>query len=436
MALPPDRITVKRRRDEEPVDSLYFPPRKTRRVFIWARVIDPSSDQSDQSLQHQSALKNDQSQQPQAPTVRTTLADDDLVNVHGRPPEPFETDLRKEITEAISNGHQMTSDQEESFQFDTKPLAPPTYEDMRIFHFVRPSTPSDLSSLACHEIQKPAKQTRKDFAVFIENDTSLAVVNRASKYPINIQNSPNQSEIVSNGELRDEGHSPRRRPLATAAERKWRMENWTKPAGGSPAERRNLEATGVSNRSSSKNEQALLELASDLQQYALESTQDTTGTNGINAVQKKRFQPKPPKTRDRRERLPNVAGTDGEDTMNITGTKDDADDFIYETYERLTDPPGARFMAKDPKRMGVLVVAEEDQNAWEMYGVEYPSSDTEWNSEEEDENAEDFYGNDYPEDELDSDDEHDKDVYKHWRDPFDEEELDGSIAWSDDEDEV
>lgn len=50
--------------------------------------------------------------------------------------------------------------------------------------------------------------------------------------------------------------------------------------------------------------------------------------------------------------------------------------------------------------------------------------------------AEDFYGNDYPEDELDSDDEHDRDIYKHWRDPFDEEEFDGSIAWSDDEDEV
>lgn len=364
-----------------------FPPRKTRRVFIWTRVIDPSSDQSDQPLQHQSALKNDQSQQPQAPTVRTTLADDDLFNVHGASPEPLETDPRKGITEAVSNGHQMTSDQEVTFPIDNKPSTPPMYEDMRMFHFVRPSAASDLSSLAYHGIQTPAKQTRKDLAVFIENDTSLAVVNPPSKNPINIRNSPNQPELFASEELQDEGRSPRKRPLATAAERKWRTENWTRSVGASTAERRNLGATGVYNQSSSKNEQALLELASHLQQYALETTQDATGTNGVKAVQKKGFQPKLPKARDRREWVSDVAGIDGGDTMDITGIGDGADDFIYETYRRLTDPPGAPFMAKNLKRMGVLVVAEEDQNAWETYGVEDTSTDTEWNSEEEDENG-------------------------------------------------
>lgn len=353
-----------------------FPPRKTRRVFIWTRVIYPSSDQINQPLQHQIALKKDPSQQPQAPTVRTTLVDDDLFNSHGVSPEPFETDFREGITEAISNGHQMTSNQEGSFPYDTNALAPPTYKDMRKFHFVRSSAPSDLSSLADHGIQKPAKQTRKDLAVFIENDTGLAIANRPSQNPINSRNSPNQSELFASQESQDQGHSYRKRPLATVAERKWRSENWTSSAGAN-----------IADQNSSKKEQALLELANDLQQYALEITQNAPETNGDKAVQEKRFQPKLAEPRDRQEWGPNVAGTDGGDTMDISGIEDEVDDFIYETYQRLTDPLGAPFMANNLNRMGVLVVAEEDQNAWETYGVEDTSTDTEWNSEEEDENG-------------------------------------------------
>ncbi len=47
--------------------------------------------------------------------------------------------------------------------------------------------------------------------------------------------------------------------------------------------------------------------------------------------------------------------------------------------------------------------------------------------------AEDYYGNDYPEDELDSDDEYDRNTYRHWQSAFDEEELDADIDWFDEE---
>lgn len=47
--------------------------------------------------------------------------------------------------------------------------------------------------------------------------------------------------------------------------------------------------------------------------------------------------------------------------------------------------------------------------------------------------AEAYYGNDYPEDELDSDDEYDRNTYRHWQGAFDEEDPDSNIDWSDDE---
>lgn len=72
------------------------------------------------------------------------------------------------------------------------------------------------------------------------------------------------------------------------------------------------------------------------------------------------------------------------------------DDFVYDTYLR-TKPAMVGFRSNCPMdidqmnnlasgKVGILVIAEQDEEAWEAYGEE-EESDKDWNSEEEDENG-------------------------------------------------
>ena len=108
-------------------------------------------------------------------------------------------------------------------------------------------------------------------------------------------------------------------------------------------------------------------------------------------------------------------------TAAIASKKDtvmqDDGDYVYDTYILApSDSSGTAQVDTESllENVGYLVITAEDQSLWEAY-LEAPPSDNDENSDEEDENAEDYYGADYPEDEMASDDEFDRGAYRYRR---------------------
>lgn len=77
------------------------------------------------------------------------------------------------------------------------------------------------------------------------------------------------------------------------------------------------------------------------------------------------------------------------------------DEFVYDTYLR-TKPVMVGLQSDCPMdidqinmlasgKVGILVIAEQDEEAWEAYAAEEEESDKDWNSEEEDENGRYLY---------------------------------------------
>ncbi|KAM0716529.1 hypothetical protein Q7P37_007974 [Cladosporium fusiforme] len=101
---------------------------------------------------------------------------------------------------------------------------------------------------------------------------------------------------------------------------------------------------------------------------------------------------------------------------------DSDSEYVYDTYilapAPLPTPTAAT--ANDatetpkplaiPSNVGYLIITEDDEELWENYMHDLGGSDSE-PTDEDDENAEDYYGADYPSDELASDDEHDRGAY-------------------------
>ncbi|PKS10305.1 hypothetical protein jhhlp_002056 [Lomentospora prolificans] len=111
------------------------------------------------------------------------------------------------------------------------------------------------------------------------------------------------------------------------------------------------------------------------------------------------------------------------DTVGMVDTEMDVDgDWIEEIYQRV---PASKLDATVPRsNVGVIRFGDEKEELF-FYGAGEGDSDAEMWEDEEDENAEDYYGADYPEDEVDVDDEFDRNAYKYRTgNASDEEEYD------------
>lgn len=105
-----------------------------------------------------------------------------------------------------------------------------------------------------------------------------------------------------------------------------------------------------------------------------------------------KFQPKPITTLREEKRSPATSSEVWPDAHDPEGQ----DDFVFDTYLR-TNQSVAGLSSDCPMnidhlelvangKIGILVIEEEDEAAWEAYGEEL-ESDKDWNSEEEDENG-------------------------------------------------
>jgi hypothetical protein len=144
-----------------------------------------------------------------------------------------------------------------------------------------------------------------------------------------------------------------------------------------------------------------------------------------------KFKPKAPKLRYKDRHPEQAAALEGHDPDAMDAMDVDGDDYVYDTYVREIIMPDASGKIPEPRGIvGFIVLTEEEEEWW--FGED--ESDREFDTDDQDSNAEDYYANDYPEDETDSDDDSDRggNDYIHGADNEDEYDLiDG--AQSDDD---
>ncbi|KAL8876016.1 MAG: hypothetical protein Q9198_005714 [Flavoplaca austrocitrina] len=105
---------------------------------------------------------------------------------------------------------------------------------------------------------------------------------------------------------------------------------------------------------------------------------------------------------------------------------EEPDDFVYETYVRVQQGTLADLdVITRTKSLGYLVIDEEEEDLWDQYLREdEDDDDDEWNEEDEDSNAEENPRNEYPDEEVSSDDEYGMNVYKYRRNHSEDEQFD------------
>ncbi|KAK4974753.1 hypothetical protein LTR66_011050 [Elasticomyces elasticus] len=178
------------------------------------------------------------------------------------------------------------------------------------------------------------------------------------------------------------------------------------------------------------------ELMLKMQQFALEEearhriSVPEEGTGHVAPSKPKlKYQPKTTVVRhnDRRSSMESLTSSQiPEDSDVDMDTASDDGEFVYDTYVRSAAPQSLSDALESApgSDVGYLVITEEDEKFWERYIEEDSDSGKDWNSEEEDENAEDYYGADYPEDEVASDDEFGEGAYGYRHGGSDDEEWD------------
>lgn len=327
---------------------------------------------------------------PQVPTVRASLpGEENQVKKHTSP-----------TTRAVQNLPGPSLVRQASGSGDTlHPRSIPAVVPRRFHLTTSASSLSLRHQTPSSGIKKHKKSRRNDLAVFVEKSKERLrpkTPRRNSAATGQRRSTTTSDSMPTPVEVQPEGDRPRRRPNATAAERKWRTENWgdnalrTAPRELPPRKGRTI------NESSNNWDYSSVELAEQLQQVALQESgymnwsSGTTGNVLSSPYAKVKPKAPPPRYRDRE-------GQTNVDMDHDSEAETDAEDdtqYVYDTFVRQvassnhavpttsTDP----LQGLNPGNSGILVVDEKYEKLWDTYG-EDDDSDKDWNSEEEDENG-------------------------------------------------
>ncbi|KAI9702598.1 MAG: hypothetical protein M1836_001078 [Candelina mexicana] len=468
MVPPPQQVRIKRKKDEEPVDSLYVQTEqlhKRRRFtdFIFRRVRDEQTVSGEgnggqlplpPSTNGKRKILRAVSTQPrtEVPTIQTTLPGDELrdgMNGFGR----IKASRNQEGGSAITNRTTAEPTDFNGFPNDS-PATTATagqvssFSSPRRFHLTRSTTA--LSPQGPTGIEKRKTGGKSDIAVFVERVSRLKESRSLLDLLVTTAHGHNDefiSEPKDCAPASDQDIVPsQKRPNASATERQWRAEQWSQAksvvASATPPGK-----TGASiDTDSSLWDYTSLQLAEQLQEVARQESSIQTSSQVSPkkvATTKLKTRPKVPALRYAERHPEKSYASKTADPMDLSSDTGDENDFVYDTYIRqpgkpLIDGADAYMENADPEdvfqgNVGLLVITDQDQEEWEAF-ADNDDSEKDWNSEEEDENAEDYYGNDYPEDEVESDDEFGQGAYNYRRGGSDDEEYDNEdAAWSDDD---
>ena len=420
MAFPPERITVKRHRDEDPVDALCkscfilknstlycsliqadIEPKRNRPSALWKRADEGDREpRFAQPLPLAGPLSNAQ--------LLTSTVSEAITSTAATPALIDHPTGRTEVTPRLRQ-HVQPSHQEPPHMGIKSPASPITRPlrrsegnkesdesspKPRNFHLsknVSPRIPPYAISKHRAHIQRDVR--KDDLAMFMEKREEAPQSQHANK---NTAAKVGESswEDIDSGQSATESVSPRKRPGVTAEERKWRATNWGRPVEPEiHAERITESARTIEPFKNWDIESP--ELAEQLQQIAVNEiiSEEARAAPGNGHIRLK-SQPRPPKPRQAKTQ---GAVDAGKIDVDMTDSNDLEDDSMYvvDTYVRsIAHPTNTEDSDSyvDPLRgfnqgnIGILVIDEDEEDLWATYG-EIQDSDPEWNSEEEDENG-------------------------------------------------
>ncbi|MCJ1383035.1 hypothetical protein MMC17_006148 [Xylographa soralifera] len=426
MPLPPEFLKLKRKRNEEFPDTLFIqkehrdPKRNfTDTAWQFRLVGDPqnlSLSVRPGSLAAQ--YKQDSRDTPQVPTVRATLPGEEDLKIQ-RKGHSQHNSAAKSNYEKSSALFQDVPSHSQALQVNRRMLGP------RRFHLTKDSVSYSHQVRASKRgILKHKQSLRQNLPVFSERtkeflSTLVLDTLSSSQDGESLQATAQHTEVTQ-----EETKPPVKRPNASAAEKQWRAQNWQQPLQRPTAEKSPLRTHTEEEFLATLREYETLKLAAELQKFALQQTQEDTVSRNLERQAK--VKPKPQSGR-------HVHRRDDHDQLDYHatgGNQEDETEWIVETYVREANPAPANDIAPSAVSsyapagdFGLLVIPEEDEPAWEVFG-EDEGSDSDMSSDGSDSNAEDYYANDYPEDDLGLDDEHGRDAYRYRHADSDDEEYD------------
>ncbi|KAK6366862.1 uncharacterized protein PV06_02892 [Exophiala oligosperma] len=384
----PERISVKRRRSQEPVDALYLEhgtvPDRKRRVtdFYFQRLshdpIAPLSSHEAPSRPHEPP----QASADGIPAIKSTAPGDDKKDFerlrgHLNGTEAAERVMNKSPTPADTGSHSAPA----------TPASNEKLESARRFHLARHLAPA-LGPNVSGGIRKQRLSIRPPLATFVER---LGVKFRHEDDSLYGGKPVDKILDVSPGETSANSEEPSAGALQAAQRHTTNTFLQNVPNGIK-------EGNSIRDHPSTWDHESD-QLADELAALAMELDPEA-------------------KQRLEREYPPTLAPATKNVDMSI---RNHEEDYIYETYIRVRcDDETGRLLDLPDANIGLLVIDEEDEDLWQRY----VNSDDETDWDEEDSNAEDNPANDYPEDEVSSDDEFGLNAYKYRQHASDDEAFD------------
>ena len=372
----------------------------------WNRVIDSQKSHISVSLPSASSasdrIASGATNTPQVPKIRTTSAEEDLLSEHAPSCEAVQhCSVETQKWPRTSNRPKASTFTSSRSSSQKIPDVSRSITGPRRFHFLKNSSLKSSHALGSFNVlQKHKKARRTDLPVFIEK----AKFKFRPKNPLEFQakfgdeTSKEYDDSSPVSQLFEQ--RPRKRPIASPAEQKWRTENWSKSTKADHDTKGKSKTAQSIDKPSSQWDYNSEELVGQLQQVVLQEMISATAglkDNEIVPQSKVKVQPQPPKPRQPSVKHHPASSSEDESIIDVINHEDN-DDYVYDTYVRSVGQPAGvsvessggdlgRFQSIDHSKIGILVIAEEDQEEWETFAEADQDSDKDWNSEEEDENG-------------------------------------------------
>lgn len=362
--------------------------KRIRSDFHWARVKGGNVDSIDARLAGLSKHINDKDTRTrdidphvaQVPIIQSTLSDTEDAKRHKRDHVvPHSPNTASPIPPSSS------SSQEKRGNI----IRPVLHPKARQFHLVKDSFLSPSHVAAGHGVRK-RKSKEKGIALFTERHL-LQLQNQADSAKLPAEETQSAEDpILQNHNSINTGYRTYKRPNASAAEVEWRAKTWQKPA------KTDKDITSIGDASPSNKSKFpsygdySLELAMQLQEITIQETQnDAVHKPAMGQRHPLKYKPKHPGPRTKKDIMA-TQNTEG-DQMTLNPKAHECEDgFVYDTYIRSDGPIKADSEDLTPKTnqetVGILIIEEDDEEAWEQY-IESAESEKEWDTDEEDENG-------------------------------------------------
>ncbi|KAI9760595.1 MAG: hypothetical protein M4579_001564 [Chaenotheca gracillima] len=408
--VPPLQLHIKRKKGEEPVDSIYIQAdaqqQKRRRFtdFVFKRLTndeDPTSPSSKRSASPRAGARatarRSSLNQNRVPLVRTTKPGDELENKRTKS-QKAEVNIRGSAAAAHSEQQAVAPVELRKGPAVGPPsLTPsgrgspakrPSISNLRRFHLTTSPSLESLNTRLGGGVRKRSKKTgnnKVDIPVLVERIKAKNGIPGARTKAVEFE--------LKSGDTKGSGIPPAA-DLQTDLQKSSVL-----PTSDDATNNLSQEKAAVK----SQQEDDLLKELYDWaeQEHTLEETRKAVPSHSSVQADKSEMDVDPSNSIE----------------------DDDEKDYVYDVYLRYaaeglgegtgsSDPTTG---ASKPENAGIIIIDSENQDQWEMYLEDGDGSDSEYGDEDsEDENAENWHGNDYPDDPYSSDDSELGDHYKEY----------------------